>query len=842
MQLRSSPHQVTVVALLACALLLGAYLSPVEAQPAAPSEYLEAIETPADDGGAADALDSAVAQSEVPADEAVEGVDEATRTRLEEIVVTARRRSELLEDTPISVTAIGETALRESSVTRLNEITSLVPNLQFDQAAGTSSTARVFIRGVGINDTIMTNQPGVGIYIDGVYMARSQGSVLDVVDVAQLEVLRGPQGTLFGKNTAGGAINITTVKPQPELGGWVQVRPGNYNRVDTRAVLDVPIDIGWFKDKLFTRISFASLYRKGYQYNATRDDYWSDQNSVGVQASVRFLPLDNLTIDVQGNYSRNHAKPRGGHCFLIRETDTAALVDGFFDNCRASEAADLQTFYSDVAGISDLESYGVWSTIELDLSHLGFGDELILKGITAWREQQDRTRRDFDMTASGMIRINIAGGPLVLDGEGFTSSQISHEQQFLGSAFEERLNWVLGVYYLKDKAREVSGTDALYDAPFVLPGAASVADRKVDNYTIAVYGQATFDVTDWLAATGGLRWTLDHQGYAMLNWNLADPEVTKAAYGERPGPGDEITQDSDDTEDFEAWTPMGSLAATLPDDFKPDYLDHLMGYFTYAKGFKGGGFNARAGSGFPPDEPLPTFDPEHVNSYEVGFKSVWFDRRLTANVSFFLAQYQDMQVLTLRSFPCEEPEEPTCINILPINDNAANATTRGAEFEFMARPLEGLALTWNMGLLDARYDDFATTNQIDDSPLDRAGETFNNVPAFSTFIAAQYSFPISPGGPAMLNGWVTPRIEWYYRSSIHLVGPEIESGNQPGVGVLNARLSYDFLDDRAQVALWARNLTDEIYGTDAIPVAPLGFNSVLYSPPRTFGAELSYSF
>ena len=812
------------------------------AQPAAPSEFLEEIETRQAGGGAEDEADAIGAQAEVAPDQPVAGLNDASRNRIEEIVVTARKRSELLEETPISVTALGETALRESNITTLNEITELVPNLQFDQAAGTSSTARVFIRGIGINDTIMTNQPGVGIYVDGVYMARSQGSVLDVVDIAQLEVLRGPQGTLFGKNTAGGAINITTVKPQEELGGWVQVRPGNYGRVDTRAVLDVPIDLGWFKEKLFTRVSFASLFHQGYQYNATRDTYWSDQNTVAVQGSVRFLPTDNVTIDIQGNYSRNHAKPRGGHCILQRETGTAGLVPGFYDNCRESEAADRLTFYSDVWGISDLESYGVWGTIEWDLSHLGVGDSLALKSITAWREQQDRTRRDFDMSASGMIRINIAGGPRVLDGEGFNSSQISHEQQVIGSAFDESLNWVGGIYYLRDKAHEVSGTDALYGAPFFVLGAASAADRRVDNYTVAVFGQATWDATDWLAATAGLRWTLDHQGYAMLNWNLADPNTTKAETGGGPGPNDDITQNSDDTENFAAWTPMASIAATLPDDLKPGYLDHLMGYFTYAKGFKGGGFNARAGTGFPPDEPLPTFEPEHVNSFEVGFKTIWLDRMLTANASFFVAAYQDMQVLTLRSFPCEEPAEPGCINILPLNDNAADATTRGAEFEFMARPIDGLAFTWNVGLLDARFSNYASTSLIDDSPLDRSGETFNNVPSFTTFLALQYSVPVDLGQGSQLNGWITPRVEWYYRSSIHLIGPEIESAHQPGVGLLNARLSWDFLNDQAQVALWARNLTNEIYATDAISVAPLGFNSLFYSPPRTFGAELSWRF
>jgi iron complex outermembrane receptor protein len=819
--------------------------TPVLAQQEAPSAYLESIETETDTGGAADEADAAVAQADVPQDESVVGLADEKRQSIEQIVVTARKRAELLEETPISVTALSENSLRESNVTRLNQITELVPNLQFDEAGGTSTTARVFIRGIGINDTIMTNQPGVGIYVDGVYMARSQGSVLDVVDVAQLEVLRGPQGTLFGKNTAGGAINITTVKPQEEFGGWVQLRPGNFGRIDTRLVLNVPIDIGWFEDKLFTRFSFASLYNEGYQYNAARNDYWSNQNSLAFQGAIRFLPTDDIVVDISGNYSRNHAKPRGGHCFLINPDAPGlaeSFVPGFSENCNKSSAADPLTFYSDINGLSDLESYGVWATIEWDLADLNLTEELSLKSITAWRAQTDRTSRDFDLTDSGVIRIALAGGPLVIDGQPFTSEQFSQEIQLIGRSFGGDLSWVGGLYYLADEAREVSGTDALYGGVAFVPGSASVADRKVDNYTVAAFGQATWDINDWLSATAGLRWTLDHQGYAMLNWELADRLQTKADYGVQPRPGEKITQNTDDTKDFSAWTPMASIAATLPEELQPEPLDHLMGYFTFSQGFKGGGFNARAGSGFDPTEPPPTFDPEYVDSFEVGLKTIWFDRRLTANASFFFAKYTDMQVLTILSEPCPPGSLPGCVKIIPINANAADSTVKGAEFEFTALPIDGLTLTWNVGLLDSGYDDFITTSQFDNAPINRADETFNNVPAFNTLLAAQYSFPVEIGAVEELSGWVTPRIEWYYRSAIHLAGPELESSNEPGVGLLNARLSYDFSNDRAQIALWARNLTNEIYGTDSIPVTALGFDSIIYSPPRTFGAELSYRF
>ena len=802
-------------------------------RPASAAEAVDSFETPAAGGGAAGEVDAAVAQAAVPADRNTVGVDRAARQKIEEIVVRARRREELLEDTPVSVAALGETAIRESTITRLNQITELVPNLQFDTAAGTSTTARVYIRGVGINDTIMTNQPGVGIYVDGVYMARAAGSVLDVVDFEQVEVLRGPQGTLFGKNTAGGAVNITTVKPGPELEGWALVRPGNIGQIDTRAVLNLPL----LEDTLYSRLSFASLQNRGYAYNAYLDEYWSNQNSLNFQGALRWTPLPDLTVDISGNYTRNHARPRGASCVFVRQVPTLDLEPGFADDCRASEAAAPDPFYKDVDGLQDLEAYGVWGTIEWNREDLGPIDSLTLKSITAWRRQVDSTRRDFDATQTGLIAINIAGGPRALDGDPFESEQISQEIQVNGYALEERLSWVSGFYYLSDDARELSGTEVFYQTPFFIPGSSSVADREVDNYTIGVFGQATYDVFDWMGLTAGVRWTRDSQGYRIFNYNVTSLDQPKG------GPIDpaNVTQDTDDREAFEAWTPMASLSMVLPEDLSPDVLDHLLGYFTYSTGFKGGGFNARTGSGFAPDTPPPTFDPENVRSYELGLKTVWFGRRLVANASLFIADYEDMQVLTLRSIPCATPEDPTCIQIQAINANAARAKVKGAEFEFNATPIGGLQLTWNVGLLHSRFEEYLSTSLIDDSPLDRSGESFNNVPDFTTLLAAQYSFPLE-NDAAWLSGWFTPRVEWYYRSAVHLTGPELASSQQPGVGLLNARFSYDFMDDRAQVALWGRNLTDQRYKTDSLPVTVLGFDNVYYAPGRTFGAELSYRF
>jgi len=252
---------------------LGSLLALFAAEPAdaqdvpqrieAPSGYVESIEEPGTLGGEEDEVDAGEAQVEtIEGGGDVPGVSKRQLARAEKIVVQARKREELLEETPIAVTALGEAELRESGVTRIDDIQLLVPNLIF-QSDNTGAQTNVRIRGVGTSTDGVAFDPGVGIYVDGVFLPRAFGSLIDVVDVQQIEVLRGPQGTLFGKNTVGGAINITTVKPRDELEAFALVRPGNFDRVDTRVTLSVPVRAGWFDEKLFTRFSFASTQTPG---------------------------------------------------------------------------------------------------------------------------------------------------------------------------------------------------------------------------------------------------------------------------------------------------------------------------------------------------------------------------------------------------------------------------------------------------------------------------------------------------------------------------------------------------------------------------------------------------
>jgi len=263
-------------------------------------------------------------------------------------------------------------------------------------------------------------------------------------------------------------------------------------------------------------------------------------------------------------------------------------------------------------------------------------------------------------------------------------------------------------------------------------------------------------------------------------------------------------------------------------------LDHLLTYFTYSQGFKGGGFNGNTRSDVPTQ--LVPFDPETLDSFEWGVKTIGWEQRVTFNMSLFYGLYDDIQVSQI---------DAAGAGFLPelVVRNAAKATTKGAEFELQVLPLDGLSIIGSIGLLDARYDDFTSPSALGPGEIDRDGETFANVPKFQSRLTVQYSFPLSFPGPQWLQGWLTPRLDWFYRSSVHYQGPELLQAIQRGYNLLQARISYDFADDRSQFAVWAQNLTDQEYFQQVLPTAStLGTVTRYYGPPRMAGVEFSYRF
>ena len=800
--------------------------SPVRAQSdalEAPSTYQRQIDAGVDTTTPEFEADAAEAQgSEIRAGDDPTGLDHSGRRAVEEIVVRARKRAEYLEDTPLSVTALSPTLLREAGVTNINDIENLVPNVTF-RSGGLGQQIR--IRGVGASSGGAAFDPGVGLYLDGVFLPRSRNAVLDLVDVQQIEVLRGPQGTLFGKNTVGGAVNVTTVKPQMEPDAFVFLRPGNLGSIDTRAMINLPMGSGWLDGKLATRLAFGSRLNRGFAFNSVRDTYLSSTNSQSFVGAIRFLPTEKLTIDVSGSYSKRLARGPGGQCVFMESQELTSLAPGLEAACRETRPFEVQ---SDLLQLRNIADYGAWGIVTYEVGDVSILDDVSLRSVTSWRQQRTRSRTDLDATRLDVVNLNAAGGgPGLRDGTPGRAEQIQQEAQLNASAWDGRIHFVTGLFTFWETSEAGNTVLTRLDTGVGTVVNGTNSNIKTDNFTWALYGQGTADVTEWLSLTAGIRYTSDGKSVDQLNRSATNPDAPPGG-----GTGEET---------FGSWTPMASVALLTPDDWIIETpLDHVMTYFTYARGFKGGGLNASVQVA---EDITPTpFQPETLDNFELGVKTIAFDRRLTANVALFHGIYDNIQVTQQRTF-ANEAGEP---QVQRVTLNAAEATNQGVELEVQGRPLRGAMIMGSVGCLDTRFGKFEDAlSDLDGSVIDRTGQSFNSAPRWQTYLAAQFSFPVSPGGGSApwLDGWVTPRVDWAYRSRYHVLGPEAAASIQRGYSLVGARLSYVFLDDRAQIALWGQNLLDEAYFNTAFSLGgTFGTMQRWYRPPRTFGAELSYRF
>lgn len=761
---------------------------------------------------------------------------------IEEIVVRARRRAESIEDTPVSVTALDSNVLKATQTERLGDLAGLVPNLTI-LSGRSNQDASIVIRGVGAFPFIYYDQ-GVGTYIDGVFLARQQGALLDIVDLAQVEVLRGPQGTLFGKNTVGGALNITTKQPTDELEGSLQVRAGSYSNVDTKATLNIPIDRGWFTNRLATRFTFASFYNEGYAENLETGHRASDRNALNFLGSARLRLTDDVEFTVAGTWTRDQNRGLGGQCHVVQESgfptqDINAMPPGFFDACRRRPSSPYE-FRSDIDGFANAVTYGTWGTLRWDFGDPWFFDDLDLRYVGAWRGQEIAIQDDAEMTEFPVFRISQRGGGGLADGEPQEAEQIQQELQVTAETWDERLSIVGGAFAYWEEARTDTGLRFLTGNRIVDAIGTTDNFTNTDNWDWALFTQAVVDVTDWLSLTGGVRYTQEKKALFRLIENACHGD-TSGLCSQRPvGEDPIIVPPTFSKEIFDAWTPSATVALTAPDSILERLwrTDHLMTYFTYARGFRGGGFNGGARTTSP--ESLASFDPEFIDSYEVGVKTALFERRLTLSTAIFQADRDDQQVPQIVSQSCPDPVCPTDV----FTRNAAKTRSRGVELELAALPFDGFVANGSIGYVDAEYLDFPEAqDNITGAPINRAGERFPFLPAFQSALGLQYTYDLPPIDTDWLNGGLTGRVDWYYESEVTNWAEEITALTQPGYNRVNLRIGYLFNENKSEVAFWSKNLTDEQYFKNTLSWARLTGTVVrYYEPPRTFGIEINQRF
>ncbi len=767
---------------------------------------------------------SAISLLPVAAPQVVAG--DGTARLLEEITVTARKREEGLQDAPIAISAFTGDSLAYRGVTNIGQIAEFTPNLTFQNNpsfGGSSNAAAVYLRGVGQKEFLPTTEPGVGIYVDGVYIARSVGAIFDLIDIERVEVLRGPQGILFGRNTIGGAISLTTRKPTETLGGSASLTLGEDSRADFKGTVNLPLG-----DKLYSSLSLASFNRDGYVTREDGIDLGDDDTLTG-RLALRWLPSDQLTLDLAVDMTRDR---ENGPAFTLADINFGNPVDPntppmvVINNVGANLAAGGPAVPCAVPGMAfnpavpgcydkryiqgdDFNAGTAPAFSDMDLwgaslsAAWAISDGLELRSITAVRDLDSEFSRDGDHS------------PLLISQffDSLEQQQFTQELQLLASS--DRLNWILGLYYFEEDGDNINLLD------FVVSSFRS--GGRFDNEAKAVYGQLTYDLSDKLSATLGVRYTEEDKGFLPDQiifdnpfQGSGDPQLDAPflAAGERVLPFISKTVTVRET------TPMVNLAYRL--------TGQLMAYASYSEGFKSGGFTQRvfpplvagftAPAGTPDIDLIPTYEPEFVEVYELGLKYASSDRRLTINAAVFHTDYQDLQVQVFTS-------------VAPVTENAASASIDGFELETQWVPGGGWVLNLGVGYLDAGYD------ELDEAvTLFPVHNDFERVSEWSWSGAASKEFSLKSGGA------VVARMDWSYRSEFFndsFNTPEIA---QDAYSVLNASVAWSSADEAHRITFGATNLSGEEYLVTGVAGDAFQSREVIYARPTEWYLVYGFSF
>ena len=685
------------------------------------------------------------------------------------IFVTARRREESLQDVPGSVTAVSSDKLERLDATEIGDVQALVPNLVLHEGDAQNTVA--FIRGVGQLDSLAFADPGVGIYLDDVYLGRAQGAFLDVFDVERIEVLRGPQGTLYGRNTIGGAVKFVSRKPTATPEAYASVAYGNYDRLDLKAGVSGPIA----GEKLLGKASVAYLTRDGFSENLINGEDDGDRDTLAWRASILAVPNDafswELTADGSTDSPDTSRTP-------ARETS----VFGMFD-----PSEDPFEIEADFNNLNDLSVWGLSSRATWDLS-----GAVTLTSITAYREMSYDANLDLDATGAPLFGVFVRQD----------QDQFSQELQL--SYESDTVSVVSGLYVFLENDDTENGIFG----PAIAFVSNSLNEQTTTSY--AAYTDATFDLSDRLSVSAGLRYSYEEKEFARIQEFFGADTMLLPPLGE----GVRVT-DLDVEDDFSNFSPRASVSYDMSDD--------VTAYASVTRGFKSGGFDGRSTSEF---EAVP-FDSETLWAYEAGLKGQVFDSRLSGSVAVFYNDYNDLQVSSFTA----DPDTPG--NFAAIFTNAAAATIMGVEAEAIFRATDNLTLDIAVGYLDAEYQDFIGPNGLDVSDELTPAQS----PDWTGRLGAEYRSEVSPGTEIVLNASASHRGD---------VFPTVSSSPvlfQEAYTLVDASAGLEFADGKYAVRIIGRNLTDERYRQQGFDLSDsLVYQLGYYGAPRTWTVNASVRY
>jgi len=759
---------------------------------------------------AASALAQESAEAPNPA-----GAKQRTAPAIEEIVVTARKTEENIQDVPVSVTAISAQGLEQTSTFEMKELGLRVPNMTIQEGPAQPTALTFQIRGQVQNDILGTLDPSVGFYDDGVYVARPHGANASFVDVKNVQVLRGPQGTLFGRNTTGGAVLLSTNDPDFEgVSGSVSATGGSFGRRKFSGVLNLPV----WKDTLGVRLVGEKLDTDGFAFDEiNRRKVGTEQHDL-LRAKILYKPFEGLSFMLGGQYI--HAdflgtpvqpvfalKPQQakqvGVCCLASLNATASGVD--YDRYILGDPDRVD--YD--AGLKPTSTITVKSLTFTPVWELPWATIKLIAGLR--RNEHVGNRIDIDATPSKIVDTLQAN----------SNRQQSYELQFTGAWLADRLKWAAGAVYFDEKGEERMFTPALTSLdplgliqPIVTPG-------DMDNDSVGGYGQATYELLPKLRVSGGVRHTRDGKKLvlrAMMGSMCAVPQDLR-------DDGTSCKATFDDS--------FSNTSYLLGTDYRllenTPLVDDMLVYFSVTTGYRAGGQNLRGTS----DATLTPFKPETLTQFEGGFKSELFDRRVRFNGAGFHTLYNDVQQTIIVASN----------SVLPatVVTNAAKARITGAEIELSALPpVSGVELGGSVGVTLPRYLEFR------DAGGDRSNEKFILVPKLSYALSGAYTREVF--GVPWLN-----RVDWSWRSETPYAQGEMRyfrsQGfdlehlvNQPPTGNLNFRSALSFARG-FEVGFFGKNLTDErTFGTIVLGGGPDFVTRLYNNAPRELGGDVTVRF
>ncbi|MBU4436455.1 MAG: TonB-dependent receptor [Alphaproteobacteria bacterium] len=721
-------------------------------------------------------------------------------TAIAEIVVTAQKRAENLQDVPVSVTALTADTLAARGVNNVLALNNMAPGLRIS-ANDAAANPKIYIRGVGLSDFNPNASSGVGVYVDGVYIGSPLAQMAGFFDLAQVEVLRGPQGTLYGRNTNGGAINITTKRPSQTFTSDASLEYATFNAVTAEAAVGGPI----IADKLAFRAAAQVVKDDGYTYNRATGHNVNAADHWAGRLSLLYTPTADFEMLTQVNRFVNRGDAiQPQHRALFPAT---AQATGAYGLCAANAYASGQC--TDLLGYADTDknSQAIDSNLEgkdkVDL--FGASNQatwtlggVSLVSVTAWQWAHRNDLENTDGSPLQMLEINYRS----------RQQQFTQELRLQSNDSGAALNWVVGGYFMDETVKDNTRQDTLReirplfitpDNPTGISPGDSVAvfgwpyTQKTKGY--AVFGQADYKFTDKLTGTMGLRWSSDdkHMNYQS---QIEDGLI--------------VLLTSDQTKTFSALSGRLGLRYEVTPDASV--------YATYNRGYKSGGF---FGGLATTAEEVQPYDNETLDAYELGMKSEFFDRRLRLNVSGFYYDYKNQQVFAqaLRNG----------LSVLVL-DNAANSKVYGGEAEITARPIQPLTLTAGVSLLHAKYGEYFSEGQ------DFSGNWLPQSPKVTFNAAATYVAALPSGGAIVAN------LDANYASKVYFDNSNAERLSQDPVWITGAQVSWRSPNHTIEAGAFARNLFDKTYVVSISNIDSLGEDLLSMNRPRTFGAFLRYHY